>query len=64
MGCEARVICLIIIILLVFVCGLFVLFQKGHTLRAEFKCASKKCKQKRWWASSRVLGGRYLVNQR
>ena len=35
--------------------------QKGHVLRAEFQCA--KCKRRQWWASSRALGGLYLVNQ-
>ena len=36
--------------------------QKGHVLRVEFQCQC--CKRRQWWASSRTLGGRYLINQK
>lgn len=36
--------------------------QKGHVLRAKFRC--QVCKQTKSWASSRIIGGHYLVNQR
>jgi hypothetical protein len=36
--------------------------QFGHVLRVEYTC--QKCKSKKWWASSRICGGRYVVNQR
>ncbi|XP_064382205.1 uncharacterized protein LOC135331087 [Halichondria panicea] len=36
--------------------------QNGHVVRFEFKCG--KCGKRQWWASSRTLGGRYLVNQK
>lgn len=37
--------------------------QKGHVLRALFRC--QRChKQQRTWSSSRVVGGHYLVNQK
>ena len=36
--------------------------QRGHVLRVEFQC--QRCKQKQRWASSRTLGGRYLINQK
>ena len=29
----------------------------------EFRSESKKCWEKRSWASSQIMGGRYLVNQ-
>ena len=38
--------------------------QRGHTLRVEFRCSTRGCRSRRWWASSRVFGGRYLVNQK
>lgn len=36
--------------------------QKGHVLRVQFQC--QRCRRKQWWASSRTLGGRYLINQK
>ena len=37
--------------------------QKGHVLRAQFRC--HYCRQsRRTWSSSRVFGGLYLVNQK
>jgi hypothetical protein len=36
--------------------------QRGHVLRVEFQCQQHK--QKKWWASSRTLGGCYLFNQK
>lgn len=36
--------------------------QKGHVLRVEFQCQA--CRRKQWWASSRTLGGKYIVNQK
>ena len=39
------------------------LLQKGHVLRAEFRC--RRCeKVTQTWASSRFFGGHYLVNQK
>ena len=38
------------------------MLQKGHVLRVEFQC--QQCKRRQWWASSRALGGQYLVNQK
>uniref|UniRef100_A0A1X7UIZ3 Uncharacterized protein n=1 Tax=Amphimedon queenslandica TaxID=400682 RepID=A0A1X7UIZ3_AMPQE len=36
--------------------------QFGHVIRAEFQCQS--CNGKEWWASSSLLGTRYLINQK
>uniref|UniRef100_A0A1X7USZ7 Mutator-like transposase domain-containing protein n=1 Tax=Amphimedon queenslandica TaxID=400682 RepID=A0A1X7USZ7_AMPQE len=36
--------------------------QSGHVIRAEFQCQS--CNRKEWWASSSLLGSRYLINQK
>ena len=37
--------------------------QKGHVLRAGFRC--RRCqKATQTWASSRFFGGQYLVNQK
>ena len=39
------------------------IIQKGHVIRASYSCC--RChRQKRTWASSRVFGGHYLVNQK
>ena len=36
--------------------------QKGHVLRTEFRCS--QCHRIRTWASSRVFGAHYLINQK
>uniref|UniRef100_A0A1X7V232 Reverse transcriptase/retrotransposon-derived protein RNase H-like domain-containing protein n=1 Tax=Amphimedon queenslandica TaxID=400682 RepID=A0A1X7V232_AMPQE len=36
--------------------------QFGHVIRTEFQCQS--CNRKEWWASSSLLGSRYLINQK
>uniref|UniRef100_A0A1X7TFP4 Uncharacterized protein n=1 Tax=Amphimedon queenslandica TaxID=400682 RepID=A0A1X7TFP4_AMPQE len=36
--------------------------QFGHMICAEFQCQS--CNRKEWWASSSLLGSRYLINQK
>ena len=36
--------------------------QKGHVLRTEFRCS--QCHRIRTWASSRVFGTHYLINQK
>jgi hypothetical protein len=38
------------------------LLQFGQVLRVEIQCV--QCKSKKLWASSRVFGGRYLINQK
>lgn len=36
--------------------------QKGHVVRTEFRCSN--CQNIRTWASSRVFGAHYLINQK
>jgi hypothetical protein len=36
--------------------------QIGHVLRAVYICQS--CQGRKWWASSRIVGDRYIVNQK
>jgi hypothetical protein len=36
--------------------------QFGHVLRTEYECQS--CGSRKWWASSRIIGDRYVVNQK
>ena len=41
----------------------YMYLQVGHVVRAQFQC-SKTALHTRIWASSRVVGGHYVVNQK